>query len=306
MAEKIAVLMGGDSAERAVSLYSGLAVMKALESLGIDAVAIDTQNYPVLTLKEARFTKVFIALHGRGGEDGRLQALLEYIGLPYTGSGVMASAIGMDKLRCKLLWQGRGLPTSRFHWLQREDCRAGLPDADRLAINALGFPLFIKPACEGSSVGIHRVNHESELAAALDDAFKYDNTLLVEAFLSGSEYTIGIIGDKMLPSVRIQTINEFYDYDAKYLSDETQYFCPAGLPAAMEEQLQQLAWSAWQTIGCRGWGRVDVMQDGAGNFQLLEINTSPGMTSHSLVPMAAKQAGIDFPQLVQQILELTD
>ncbi|MEB5971966.1 D-alanine--D-alanine ligase [Pantoea dispersa] len=306
MAEKVAVLMGGTSAERDVSLMSGSAVLAGLREMGIDAHGVDTRDVSVLDLKQQGFAKVFIALHGRGGEDGTLQALLEFLQLPYTGSGVMASAITMDKLRSKLLWQGRGLPSGKFVWLTRQQYEQGLDASAQAAIAALGLPLFVKPSCEGSSVGISRVNQAEALPAALQEAFRHDDDVLVEAFLSGAEYTVGIVGDEILPSIRIQTASEFYDYEAKYISDDTQYFCPSGLSAEKEAELQALVLAAWRALGCSGWGRVDVMADGDGNFQLLEVNTSPGMTSHSLVPMAAKQAGYSFPQLVARILELAD
>ncbi|MBD9643915.1 MULTISPECIES: D-alanine--D-alanine ligase [Pantoea] len=306
MTEKVAVLMGGTSAERDVSLMSGAAVLAGLREMGIDAHAVDTRDVSVLDLKQQGFAKAFIALHGRGGEDGTLQAVLEFLQLPYTGSGVMASAITMDKLRSKLLWQGRGLPSGKFVWLTRQQHEQGLNADTTKAIEALGLPLFVKPSCEGSSVGISRVNHADALPAALEEAFRHDDDVLIEAFLSGAEYTVGIVGEQILPSIRIKTASEFYDYEAKYISDDTEYFCPSGLSAEQEAELQTLVWSAWRALGCSGWGRVDVMADGEGNFQLLEVNTSPGMTSHSLVPMAAKQAGYSFPQLVARILELAD
>lgn len=306
MADKIAVLFGGTSAEREVSLNSGAAVLAGLREGGVDAHPVDPKEVDVTQLKAMGFDKAFIALHGRGGEDGTLQGLLELIGMPYTGSGVMASAISMDKLRSKLLWQGRGLPAGKFVWLTRQQYEQGLDAAAQASIAALGLPLFVKPSCEGSSVGISRVNQAEALPAALQEAFRHDDDVLVEAFLSGAEYTVGIVGDEILPSIRIQTASEFYDYEAKYISDDTQYFCPSGLSAEKEAELQTLVLAAWRALGCSGWGRVDVMVDGDGNFQLLEVNTSPGMTSHSLVPMAAKQAGYSFPQLVARILELAD
>jgi len=306
MTDKVAVLMGGTSAEREVSLMSGNAVLAGLREAGINAHPVDTRDVSVLALKEQGFGSAFIALHGRGGEDGTLQAVLEFLQLPYTGSGVMASAITMDKLRTKLLWQGRGLPSGRFVWLTRQQYQDGLDEETRNAINALGLPLFVKPSSEGSSVGISRVNTLDALPAALAEAFRHDNDVLIEAFLSGAEYTVGIVGDQILPSIRIQTASEFYDYEAKYISDDTQYFCPAGLSAEKEAELQTLVLDAWRALGCSGWGRVDVMTDSEGNFQLLEVNTSPGMTSHSLVPMAAREAGMSFSQLVSRILELAD
>jgi D-alanine-D-alanine ligase len=304
MKAKVAVLMGGNSAERDVSLKSGQAVTEGLRASGFDAVAIDTRDYSLLNLKQDGFDKAFITLHGKGGEDGSIQALLDYLQIPYTGSGVMASALGMDKLRCKLIWQGAGLPTGRFVWLNRQEVKQQLNSSQEEEIAKLGYPLFVKPATEGSSVGIHRVNAADALYAAMEDAFQYDENILLEAFLSGNEYTVGVMGDNVLPAIRIQASNEFYDYNAKYLSDETQYFCPSGLDTRQEAELSNLAAAAWKTLGGKGWGRVDVMQDHLGNFQLLEVNTSPGMTSHSLVPMAARQEGIEFPLLVAKILEL--
>ncbi|AUX73679.1 D-alanine--D-alanine ligase [Erwinia pyrifoliae] len=306
MAEKVAVLLGGTSAERDVSLLSGAAVLKGLQEAGIDAHAVDIRDFPVTRLNEEGFDKAFIALHGRGGEDGTLQGVLELLDIPYTGSGVMASAITMDKLRSKYLWQGCGLPVSPFIALNRVQMDAGLDAQMMTSINALGLPLFVKPSREGSSVGISRVNQTSELQAALVEAFRHDDEVLVEAFLSGPEYTVGVLGSDILPSIRIQTSSEFYDYDAKYISDETQYFCPSGLSADQETELRELTIAAWRALGCSGWGRVDVMMGADGHFYLLEVNTSPGMTSHSLVPMAAKQAGMTFSQLVVRILELAD
>ncbi len=306
MAEKVAVLLGGTSAERDVSLMSGKAVLAGLKEAGVDAYAVDTKDFSPTRLKEAGYDKVFIALHGRGGEDGTLQGLLEFLDIPYTGSGVMASAITMDKMRSKLLWQGAGLPVSPYVVVERQQMDAGLDDAFRARIEALGLPLFVKPSREGSSVGISRVNKAEDLQAALVEAFRHDSEVLIEKFLSGAEYTVAIVGDEILPSIRIQAASEFYDYQAKYISDDTEYFCPSGLSADREAELSKLVLDAWRALGCSGWGRVDVMMDGDGSFYLLEVNTSPGMTSHSLVPMAAKQAGLSFSQLVARILELAD
>lgn len=306
MADKIAVLLGGTSAEREVSLQSGQAVLAGLREAGLDAWPVDPQETSVLTLKEQGFNKVFIALHGRGGEDGTLQGVLEYLDLPYTGSGVMASAITMDKLRTKQLWQGAGLPVAPWVALRPEDIRHGLRAELAGRIAALGMPLIVKPSCEGSSVGMSKVNNQAELMPALELAFEHDTDVLVEKWLSGPEFTIALLGEEILPSIRIQPAGVFYDYEAKYLSDDTQYFCPAGLSDQQEAQLSALVAQAWQAVGCRGWGRVDAMLDSDGQFYLLEVNTSPGMTSHSLVPMAARQAGMTFSQLVVRILELAD
>ncbi|SQI42512.1 D-alanine--D-alanine ligase B [Leminorella richardii] len=303
MAEKVAVLFGGTSAEREVSLNSGAAVLAGLKEAGVDAHPIDPKTYPVAQLKADGFDKVFIALHGRGGEDGTLQGVLEFLGLPYTGSGVMASALTMDKWRTKLLWQGADLPISPYVALKSED----LAKVDAQAIVArLGLPLIVKPSCEGSSVGMSKVNAVEELVPALESAFQHDTSVLVEKWLSGPEFTVAILGDEVLPSIRIQPAGVFYDYQAKYLSDETQYFCPSGLDADKEQALRDLAMSAYRAVGCRGWGRVDVMLDSDGQFYLLEVNTAPGMTNHSLVPMAARESGLSFSQLVVKILALAD
>lgn len=301
MSDKVAVLLGGTSAEREVSLQSGQAVLAGLREAGIEAHPIDPKTYDVTRLKQDGFNKVFIALHGRGGEDGTLQGVLEFLAIPYTGSGVMASALTMDKVRTKLLWQAMGLPIADF---------VALNKAQRAEINAqeivkrLGLPLIVKPSNEGSSVGMSRVETLAELMPAIEKAFEHDESVLVEVWLSGPEYTIAVIGDEVMPSIRIQPAGVFYDYEAKYLSDKTQYFCPSGLSAEREREMADLALAAYQAAGCRGWGRVDVMLDQNGKMNLLEVNTSPGMTSHSLVPMAAKQNGFSFSQLVVKILSL--
>ncbi|GKX41195.1 D-alanine--D-alanine ligase [Pectobacterium carotovorum] len=304
MTEKVAVLLGGTSAEREVSLLSGQAVLAGLKDAGINAHAVDTRDVSVTTLKEKGFTNVFIALHGRGGEDGTLQGVLEFLGLPYTGSGVMASALTMDKLRTKQVWQAVGLPVSPYVALDRRQYSETAANALLAKFTHLGLPLIVKPSREGSSVGMSKVNTLSELPAALEEAFRHDDDILVEKWLSGPEYTVAILGDEVLPSIRIQPAGTFYDYEAKYLSDDTQYFCPSGLPDEQEQALAGLAMAAYRAVGCSGWGRVDFMLDSDGAFYLLEVNTSPGMTSHSLVPMAARQRGLTFSQLVVKILGL--
>ncbi|MCG5049492.1 D-alanine--D-alanine ligase [Pectobacterium brasiliense] len=304
MTEKVAVLLGGTSAEREVSLLSGQAVLAGLKEAGINAHAVDTRDVSVTTLKEEGFAKVFIALHGRGGEDGTLQGVLEFLGLPYTGSGVMASALTMDKLRTKQVWQAVGLPVSPYVALDRRQYSETAANALLAKFTHLGLPLIVKPSREGSSVGMSKVNTLSELPAALEEAFRHDDDILIEKWLSGPEYTVAILGDDVLPSIRIQPAGTFYDYEAKYLSDDTQYFCPSGLPDDQEQALAGLAMAAYRAVGCSGWGRVDFMLDSDGAFYLLEVNTSPGMTSHSLVPMAARQRGLTFSQLVVKILEL--
>lgn len=306
MAEKVAVLLGGVSAEREVSLNSGAAVLAGLREGGIDAHPVDPRDVDVTRLKEMGFDKAFIALHGRGGEDGTLQGLLELTGVPYTGSGVMASAISMDKLRSKLLWQGAGLPVAPWVALTRGEFESGLNNDVVERIAELGLPVIVKPSREGSSVGMSKVEESGALTAALALAFQHDDEVLIEKWLSGPEFTVGMLGEEILPSIRIQPAGTFYDYEAKYLSDETKYFCPSGLEVENEANLQKLVLKAWRALGCRGWGRIDVMLDSDGQFYLLEANTAPGMTSHSLVPMAARQAGLTFSQLVVQILELAE
>ena len=306
MADKVAVLLGGVSAEREVSLNSGAAVLAGLREGGVDAYPIDPRDVDVTRLKAMGFDKAFIALHGRGGEDGTLQGLLEITGVSYTGSGVMASAISMDKLRSKLLWQGAGLPVAPWVALTRSEFESGLNNDVIQRIDALGLPVIVKPSREGSSVGMSKVEESGALTAALALAFQHDDEVLIEKWLSGPEFTVAMLGKEILPSIRIQPAGTFYDYEAKYLSDETKYFCPSGLEAEDETNLQNLVLKAWRALGCRGWGRIDAMLDSDGQFYLLEANTAPGMTSHSLVPMAARQAGLTFSQLVVRILELAE
>lgn len=301
MAEKVAVLFGGTSAEREVSLKSGNAVLKALIAKGVDAHAIDTKYYSIMQLKNDGFTKAFIALHGRGGEDGVTQAILTYQNIPYTGSDVLSSALTMDKLKTKQIWQACNLPIANYIMVDKNHAYSVSE-----IVNQLGLPLFVKPSHEGSSVGMSRVNEAKELQQALEHAFQYDNSVMVESFLAGAEYTVAIVGDEVLPSIRIKPSTSFYDYNAKYLSDETQYFCPSGLDEEQEAALRSLALKAYQSVGCRGWGRVDVMFDDIVNPYLLEVNTAPGMTNHSLVPMAAKQYGWSFDDLVYRILSLAN
>ena len=301
MAEKVAVLFGGTSAEREVSLKSGNAVLKALVAKGVDAHAIDTKYYSITQLKNDGFTKAFIALHGRGGEDGVTQAILTYQNIPNTGSDVLSSALTMDKLKTKQIWQACNLPIANYIMVDKNHAYSVSE-----IVNQLGLPLFVKPSHEGSSVGMSRVNEAKELQQALEHAFQYDNSVMVESFLAGAEYTVAIVGDEVLPSIRIKPSTSFYDYNAKYLSDETQYFCPSRLDEEQEAALRSLALKAYQAVGCRGWGRVDVMFDDIGNPYLLEVNTAPGMTNHSLVPMAAKQYGWSFDDLVYRILSLAN
>jgi D-alanine-D-alanine ligase len=292
---KVALLFGGQSAERAISLKSGSAVLAALERQGVDVHPLDPDAAILERLRTGGYARVFIMLHGRGGEDGRIQGALEVLGIPYTGSGVLGSALGMDKHRCKLVWQGAGLPTAEFALLRSENGLA--------AAAALGFPLMIKPAREGSSIGMSRANDPDELAAAWRLATQYDDQVIAERWITGAEYTCAILGCEALPLIRLETPRVFYDYEAKYSADTTRYICPCGLPEAEEARLQELALAAFDTAGAGGWGRVDFMVDGAGRASLLEVNTVPGMTDHSLVPMAARARGIDFDDLTWRILE---
>jgi len=294
---KVAVLLGGRSAEREVSLKSGAAVMAALQASGVDAHAFDPAVENLQALVDGGFDRVFIALHGRYGEDGTVQGALELLGIPYTGSGVMASALGMDKWRSKLVWQAAGLPVPDYALLDEHS------DWKNVA-QQLGLPLFVKPANEGSSVGISKVKATEELQAAYREAARHDKLVLAESYIGGGEYTVAILGEQALPVIKIEPANEFYDYEAKYLRNDTRYLCPSDLDDDQEMEMQQLAKQAFALIGGQGWGRVDFLKDEEGNPYLLEANTSPGMTDHSLVPMAARQAGMSFGQLVLSILEL--
>lgn len=293
---KIAVLYGGNSAERAVSLNSGEAVYQALIKSNMNAVKIDTQHGLLEQLELHQPEVAFIALHGPGGEDGTIQGLLEFHGLPYTGSGVKASAICMDKWRTKLIWKGLDLPTPGF--VQVNEYSALVKFAEET-----GFPLMVKPALEGSSIGISKVSAPSELKNAFESAKNTGSPVLAEQFISGKEFTVAILNGDALPAIQLKPANDFYDYSAKYLQDDTQYLLPCGLEADKEEELQQLALNAYNALDCKGWGRVDVMQDETGLFWLIEVNTVPGMTDHSLVPMAARGAGVSFEQLVLNILD---
>ena len=300
--EKIAVLLGGTSAEREVSLNSGTAVLNALRKQGYDAHPIDPKTFPVATLKEQGFDRVFNILHGRGGEDGTMQGLLEQIGIPYTGCGVMASALTMDKMRTKMLWKAFGLPVAEMEIVTVENRATLNPE---VVVKKLGLPLMVKPSLEGSSVGLTKVKTREELESAVDFALKFDRTVLIEEWLAGDEFTVPVLDGEVLPSIKIVPEGEFYDYDAKYISDNTQYFCPAGLTEAREQELRRLVKQAYDVVGCRGWSRIDVMADAEGKFRLVEVNTNPGMTSHSLFPKSAATVGYSFEQLVEKILELS-
>ncbi|HEX2565943.1 MAG TPA: D-alanine--D-alanine ligase [Burkholderiales bacterium] len=293
---KVAVLLGGKSAEREVSLKSGAMVLKALRSRGVDAHPFDPAERGLGALIDEKFDRVFIALHGRFGEDGTVQGILEWLGIPYTGSGVLASALAMDKVRTKRMWSAEGLPTAPFEVLSSKTSFAAVEKKLRL-------PLFVKPASEGSSVGMTKVKAAGKLKAAYALAAKYDPVVIAEKFIDGPELTAAILGDTALPVIRIETPREFYDYEAKYLADDTRYLIPCGLAAKKEKEIQALCLQAFRALGCRGWGRVDVMLDRRGRPSLLEINTAPGMTDHSLVPMAARAVGISYEDLCVKILE---
>ena len=292
---KVAVLLGGSSAERDISFMSGGAVLAALKARGVDAHAFDPAQRPLAELKTDGFERVFIALHGRGGEDGTVQGALETLGIPYTGSGVMASAISMDKWRTKMIWLSAGLPTPRYRMLE-----AGM-DWNAVAAE-LGMPIFVKPAREGSSVGATKVTAADQLQAAFELAVKHDPLVLAEEFVAGAELTAAFVGEQALPLVKITAPQGNYDYKNKYFTDETRYDCPSGLPAEKEAEIQALVLKAARLLDCRGWGRADVILKDDGTPMLLEMNTSPGMTGHSLVPMAARAVGISFEDLVITIL----
>jgi D-alanine-D-alanine ligase len=294
---KVAVLLGGDSTEREISLLSGNAVLEALTRRGVNAHAFDPQSLPVGNLVSEGFDRVWIALHGPGGEDGAMQGALEWLGIPYTGSGVLASALTMDKLKTKRVVVGAGYVAPEYAVLSG-------PGDLKHALEHVGLPLMVKPASQGSSVGITKVKSAAELPHAYAEARAVDPIVFAEAFVTGDEYTVGILHDSGLPSIRIQPATEFYDYQAKYFRDDTQYHCPSGLDPDTEAELQEAALAAFRVTDCVGWGRVDFMRDGAsGKFYFIEINTTPGMTGHSLVPMAARQSGIDFDELVWRVLE---
>jgi D-alanine-D-alanine ligase len=296
---RVAVVMGGDSAEREVSLKSGSGVLGALRSRGVDAHGIDGIPALLDALRAGHFARVFNILHGRGGEDGVLQGALEALRVPYTGSGVLGSALGMDKIRTKQVWETLGLPTARYRVV--DPLHAADVDA---IIAAISLPLIVKPSHEGSTVGISRAWTRDELQAGIEAARRYDGDILIEQLIEGDEFTVGILGRQALPSIRIVPAKGFYDYQAKYLADDTQYICP-GLDGDAEAEMRRLALAAFDAVGCSGWGRVDFMRTGDGRNVLLEVNTAPGMTDHSLVPKAAAAVGIDYPELCWRILEMT-
>jgi D-alanine-D-alanine ligase len=294
---KVAVLLGGDSSEREISLLSGHAVLAALKRRDVNAQAFDPKELPIQSLVSQAFDRVWIALHGPGGEDGAMQGALEWLGIPYTGSGVLASALTMDKLKTKRVVVGAGYAAPEYAVLSSPADLAG-------ALERIGLPLMVKPASQGSSVGITKVKTAAQFPAAFAEARAIDPIVFAERFVSGAEYTVGVLHDRGLPSIRIKPATEFYDYEAKYFRNDTEYHCPSGLNAAEEAELQAAALGAFRVTDCVGWGRVDFMRDPATQkFYFIEINTTPGMTDHSLVPMAARESGIDFEELVWRVLE---
>ena len=294
---RVAVVLGGDSAEREVSLKSGAGVLAALKSRGVDAHGIDGIPALLDALRAGHFARVFNILHGRGGEDGVLQGALDALGVPYTGSGVLGSALTMDKIRTKQVWQTLGLPTAAYVILRAREA----VDIESM-VARLGLPLIVKPSREGSTVGIQRAFTREELASAITHAREHDAEVLIERYITGDEYTVSILAGQALPVIRIVPASGFYDYEAKYLRNDTQYICP-GIEGEPAQAMQAQAMAAFEAVGASGWGRVDVMRDGVGNNYLIEVNTTPGMTEKSLVPKAAREAGIDYPELCWRILE---
>jgi D-alanine-D-alanine ligase len=294
---RIAVLMGGPSAEREISLISGNAVLGALRSKGVDAHPFDPAEREIFDLKREGFQRVFIALHGRFGEDGTVQGALETLRIPYTGSGVMASALAMDKWRTKLVWEASGIPTPRFAMV------TATTDWDKVRRH-LGMPVIVKPVHEGSTIGLTKVVSPSDFPAAYDLARKYDELVMAEEFIAGQELTASILGDMALPVVRIEAPQGNYDYQNKYFTDDTKYFCPAGVRADVEDEIRRVTLKSFRVLGGRGWGRADVMLRPDGTYSFLELNTSPGMTGHSLVPIAARAAGLGYADLCVRILEM--
>jgi len=300
---RVALLAGGSSAEREISLRSGRAIEAALLEAGVDVLWFDPAEQDLTTLAQMNVRSAFIALHGRGGEDGQVQAVLKHLGIPFTGSDVLACALAMDKSRTKALWKGMGLPTAEAKTVHAHNIASLNTEA---LIAELGGKVMVKPAHEGSSIGMSKAENAAELSAALQQAAQYDGEILIERWLSGPEYTVGILGDEALPAIRVNTPNGFYDFNAKYESNSTEYVCPAGLDEATEQAVRALALSAFHAVGASGWGRVDLMLDNDGSMQLLEINLVPGMTAKSLVPMAAQQYGLSFKQLVLRLLATAD
>lgn len=303
MNKKIAVLLGGNSSEREISIKSGQAILESLLKSGFQAHPIDLSTYSIMQLEKENFDKAYIALHGKGGEDGSIQGVLEYLKIPYTGSGIMASSISINKFRTKLLWKSIGLPTVPDIYIEKKNKESSY-SSEIQKILKLGFPILVKPNNQGSSIGITLVSRIEEINNAIHTAFKYDENILIEKFIQGKEYTVSILDNQVLPSIHISTKHYFYDYNAKYKSLSTQYFCPSGLNIAQEKILKKIVVSAWNILGCTGCGRIDVILDQENKFWLLEANTIPGMTQRSLLPMSAKEFGISFDELVLLILKM--
>ncbi|QJC28105.1 D-alanine--D-alanine ligase [Enterobacteriaceae endosymbiont of Plateumaris braccata] len=304
MSNKIAVLYGGNSPEREISLISGNTILNALKKMGIEAYGLDIRDFPLFLLKKKKFKKIFIALHGEGGEDGSIQTILEYLNIPYTGSKSFASSITFNKFIAKTLWKEYGLPVYPHVFLRKIDFIKKNYLEIKKNILKLNFPVCVKPNSTGSSLGISKINNVNYLLDAIKKAFVYSNNILIEKYIEGIEYTVGILGNKTLPSIKIKSFYSFYNYEAKYIDKNTQYFCPSGLNQYKEKELSELAMKAWNVLECSGWGRVDIILDKKNNFQLLEINTCPGMTPNSLFPMAAKKAGLSFCDVIDEILFL--
>ncbi|QJC34847.1 D-alanine--D-alanine ligase [Enterobacteriaceae endosymbiont of Donacia piscatrix] len=306
MSNKIVVLFGGNSLEREISLKSGKSILNILKKSGINAIGIDPIKFPLLYLNKYGFKKAFIALHGKGGEDGVIQSILEYLNIPYTGSGVLSSAITINKFLTKIIWKEHGLPIIYPHLLlnKKKFTKKNYLIIEQKILK-IKFPVIIKPNCNGSSLGIFKINHKDDLFNALEKSFIYDDNILIEQYIKGTEYSIGILNNKMLPPIRIEYSNIFYDYQSKYCLNNTKYFCPSGLNKSKEKELENIILKAWKVLNCKVWGRIDVILDENKNFQLLEINTIPGMTPKSLYPIAAQKAGLSFYNLIMKILFLT-
>ncbi|QJC38077.1 D-alanine--D-alanine ligase [Enterobacteriaceae endosymbiont of Donacia marginata] len=306
MSKKIAVLFGGNSPEREISLKSGKTILNALIKLGINAIGIDTINFPLLYLKKYGFKKIFISLHGKGGEDGTIQGILDYLNIPYTGSNLLASAITMNKYLTKTIWNECGLPVIYPHYLlnKKDFIKSNYLRIEKKILK-LNLPVFIKPNCNGSSLGSAKINHIDDLFNTLEKSFIYNDDILIEKYIKGEEYTVGILNKQILPPIKIEYPNSFYNYQAKYYLNTTKYYCPSGLNKSKTKELENIVLHAWKAVKCQTWGRIDVILDVNKKFQLLEINTIPGMTINSLYPLAAKKIGLSFYDLVIKILNLT-
>ncbi|QJC34452.1 D-alanine--D-alanine ligase [Enterobacteriaceae endosymbiont of Donacia crassipes] len=306
MSNKIVVLFGGSSLEREISLKSGKSILNTLKKSGINVIGIDPITFPLLYLKKYGFKKAFIALHGKGGEDGTVQGILEYLNIPYTGSGILSSAITINKFLTKIIWKEHGLPIIYPYFLlnKKDFIKKNYLTIEKKILQ-ITLPVIIKPNCNGSSLGIFKVNHMDNLFNILEKSFVYDNNLLIEKYVKGTEYTVGILNNKILPPIKIGYSNIFYDYQSKYYLNTTKYFCPSGLNKNKEKELEDIILKAWKVLNCRAWGRIDVILDEKKNFRLLEINSIPGMTPKSLYPIAAQKAGLSFYNLIIKILSLT-